>query len=355
MSKGASLKDCCAIVGLSENTVRNWRKHDGQEDRRTTARKGDPPNKITTEECKAIRNVLYSSTYADRSPHKIVPALADEGRYLCSESTMYRILKEDGATKRRTQQRKDDAPRIKPNLIATAPEQIFNWDITYLPSTIRGLYYRALLVLDMYSRRIMGYRIMYQDTLKDCSNYIQHLIETENLSGLEALHGDNGATLKGQTLASMLRSYGVLQSHSRPHVSNDNAYIESFFGTLKTDFRYPKEGFQNLEEAEAWMRNFVEWYNNEPHSGLNYVTPNQRHSGEEEAILVQRLEVFENARKKNPERFPNGVRKIRIPKVVCLIPMKDHEIMEYLQDKDQGKYFTEELKVLKELVLDIAG
>lgn len=149
LSEGASLKACCTVVGLSENTVRNWRAQDGQEDRRTTIRKADPSNKITLKERDAIREVLYSSSFADRSPHKIVPALADQGSYLCSESTMYRILKEDGAAKRRTQHRKEDIPRIKPNLIATAPEQVFNWDITYLPSTIRGLYYRALLILDM--------------------------------------------------------------------------------------------------------------------------------------------------------------------------------------------------------------
>lgn len=120
----------------------------------------------------------------------------------------------------------------------------------------------------------MGYRIMYQDTLKECSDYIRHLIETQNLSTLEALHGDNGATLKGQTLASILRSYGVLQSHSRPHVSNDNAYMESFFGTLKSDFRYPKEGFRSMEEAYEWMKDFVDdgkysLYTYDPTSGIH--------------------------------------------------------------------------------------
>lgn len=268
---------------------------------------------------------------------------------------MYRILREDGATLRRTQQRKEDVSRIKPNLIATAPEQVFNWDITYLPSNVRGLYYRALLILDMYTRKIMGHHVMYQDTLKKCSDYIRHLIETEDLSTLEWLHGDNGRTLKGQTLASMLRSYGVIQSHSRPHVSNDNAYIESFFGTLKTDFRYPREGFESMAEADEWMKDFVNWYNDEPHSSLNYVSPNQRHSGQEKDILMQRLEVFEKARQENPERFPNGVREIKIPKVVCLVPMEGHEIMEHLKEKEQGKYFAEELKVVEELVLKIAG
>lgn len=346
---------CCSVIGISENTIRAWLKEGGMEDRRTTTDKKNPSNKLTSMERKSVREVLYSETLADKSPHKIVPALADRGIYLCSESTMYRILREDNATARRTQSRKDDVPRIKPNLIATAPGQVFNWDITYLPSTVRGLYYRALLILDMYSRRIMGHQVMYQDTLKKCSDYVGHLIEKENLSTLEALHGDNGKTLKGQTLASMLRSYGVIQSHSRPNVSNDNAYIESFFGTLKTDFRYPKKGFKNITEADRWMKQFVEWYNKEPHSSLNYVSPNQRHNNEEEAILTQRLEVFEKARQSNPERFPNGVRKIRIPKVVCLIPMEDEAIEEYLKEKEPGKYFAEELKVVKELVLKIAG
>lgn len=347
------MNNSCELIGLSPNTVRNWRKQ-SQEDLRTTACKKNPANKITASEQEAIRDVLYSFSYADKSPHKIVPALADQGQYLCSESSMYRILREDGAIRRRTQKRKQDTPRLKPNLIATGPEQVFNWDITYLPTLVKGLYYRALLILDMYSRKIMGYRLMYQDTLKDCSDYIRDLILTNQITTLQALHGDNGTTLKGQTLASMLRSYGVLQSHSRPNVSNDNAYIESFFGTLKTDFRYPREGFGSMEAAEKWVSEFVDWYNNEPHCNLNYVSPNQRHNGQEEKILMKRLQVFENARTKNPERFPMGIRKISIPKVVCLIPMSDQEIIENLEEK-HGKYFAEEMKVVKELVLEIAS
>lgn len=182
------MKRSCSVIGISENTTRAWRKEGGLEDRRTTTNKKNPANKLTSKERKAVREVLYSEALADKSPHKIVPALADQGIYLCSESTMYRILRKDNATARRTQSRKEDVPRIKPNLIATAPGQVFNWDITYLPSTVSGLYYRALLVLDMYSRQIMGYHVMYQDTLKKCSDYIGHLIEKEDLCTLEALH-----------------------------------------------------------------------------------------------------------------------------------------------------------------------
>lgn len=344
------------MIGISPNTIRNWRNAIGTFDLRTTTDKGNPNNKLSEQEEQEVRNILYSTEYADLSPHKIVAKLADDkGKYICSESTMYRILRSDGATRRRTQIRKADKIKIKPNLVATRPEQVFNWDITFIPSYTKGFYWKVLIVMDMYSRKIMGFHSMEQDTLEQCSKYIKQMLQDKGIDKLESIHGDNGKTLKGQTLASMLRSLGVIQSHSRPRVSNDNAYIESFFGTLKTDYKYPSQGFKRQEDVNLWLASFIDWYNDEPHSNLNYVSPNQRHMGQEEEILSKRLQVFHKGYLKHPERFSRGIRKIKIPKIVCLLPMEDESIYAYL--KENGHKITDTVdgfKIAKELVLKTA-
>ena len=323
---------------------------------RTTINKGNPKNKLSKQEEQETRDILYSSEYADISPHKIVAKLADDkGQYICSESSMYRILRRDGATRRRTQIRKADRIKTKPNLIATRPEQVFNWDITFMPSYVKGFYWKVLIVMDMYSRKIMGFHSMEQDTLEQCSKYIKQMLQSKKIDNLESLHGDNGSTLKGQTLASMLRSLGVIQSHSRPSVSNDNAYIESFFGTLKTDYKYPSQGFKTQEDVNLWLASFIDWYNDEPHSNLNYVSPNQRHMGQEEEILSNRLQVFHKGYLKHPERFSRGIRKIRIPKIVCLLPMEDEDIFEYLKESEYKLTDgVDGFRIAKELVVKIA-
>lgn len=320
-------------MGITANTYRNWLKNGSGEDRRTTADKTNPSNKLSEKECSEVLEILYSEEFGDKSPHKVVPLLADRGKYICSESTMYRVLDEEKANKRRTQKRKDDTVRLKPNLVAQRPGQVINWDITYLPSSVKGVFYKALVLIDMFSRKIVNFRIFHQDTLENTRNHIRSVFVDNGLTIPEWIHGDNGSTLKGQTLASMLRSLGVIQSHSRPNVSNDNAYIESFFGTLKTDFRYPSGGFRTIEDSEKWMESFIRWYNDEPHSGINYVSPNQRHEGLDKEILEKRKKVFEKAREKYPERFGKRIRKIEYQGVVTLIPMKEEEITEYLENE----------------------
>lgn len=335
--KGAPLKSCCEIVGIAENTYRSWIKNAKTEDKRTTVDKSNPANKLTDSEIKEVYELLYSEEYADKTPHKIVPQLADKGKYICSESTMYRLLKEDKANKIRTLNRKENAVRMRPNLVAERAGQVYNWDITYLPTLIKGIYFRALLIIDMFSRRIMSYKVFYQDTLSRTQEYIKEEFVKCGLRIPEWIHGDNGKTLKGKTLANLLRSLGVIQSHSRPHVSNDNAYIESFFGTMKTNFRYPKNGFETLEEADRWLGEFIEWYNNEPHSGINYVSPNQRYSGEDKEILERRKKVFEEARIRTPERFGKE-KEIKYQNVVTLTPMTGEEITEYIEnERKSGK------------------
>lgn len=329
-SKGADLKACCSVVGIAPNTYRSWVRQGDAEDGRTTRDKFNPANKLTEVEVQAVYDVLYSTRYADKNPHKIVAALADEGKYLCSESTMYRLLKAEKATVRRTQKRKEDRIRVKPNIIARRPGQALNWDITFLPSRVAGLYYKVLVILDMYSRKIVSFRLF--DSLEATKEYLKEEFLENGLTIPEWLHGDNGKTLKGQTLASMLRGLGVIQSHSRPRVSNDNPYIESLFGTLKTNLKYPVGGFGSMQEAAEWLEGFVGEYNNEPHSSLLYTTPNERHEGKDKEILERRRVVFEKARQLHPERYSSKIRCTELDEVVTLTPMTSEEIKEYIRN-----------------------
>lgn len=332
--QGATLIDCCEVVGIAPNTYRNWTRDGERADRRTTVDKRNPVNKLSEKEEEEVYKVLYSEKYADKNPYKIVAKLADDGQYLCSESTMYRLLGRHSATVRRTQNRKADQVHVKPNIVAERPGQVLNWDITFLPSYIKGIFYKALVLIDMYSRKIVSFRLFYQDSLEATKEYVREEFVENGLTIPEWLHGDNGKTLKGQTLASMLRNLGVFQSHSRPRVSNDNPYIESFFGTLKTDLKYPKKGFSTIEDAAKWMEEFVERYNKEPHSSLLYISPNDRHEGKEKKILKKRRRVFEAAKARHPERFGDKIRQLELKKVVTLTPMTYEEITEYQYNKN---------------------
>lgn len=333
--KGPTIRACCKIIGISANTYRSWLK--SCEDKRTTTNKTNPKNKLREEEIEEIRDILYSEEFADKSPHKIVPLLANEGIYKCSESTMYRILRKDKATKRRTQNRKEDQVRVRPNLVAVKPNEIYNWDVTYIPSKVAGIYFRMLVIIDMYSRKIIGFKMMHIDTLEMNQKFLEEIIAKYGNNEIKFVHGDNGRTVKGATLSETLRRLGVINTHSRPHVSNDNPYIESFFGTTKTMIEYPKDGFNTIEEVEEWMTKFVKYYNNELHSGIGYVTPNERFEGKDRKILAKRKEVYKRAYKDHPERFPRGIKKFNYQEVVTLNPMKEEEIQEYLKNKKESK------------------
>ncbi len=248
MEKGASFKDCCKTIEISENTLRAWsKKIEGDKRNLKTGR--IPANKLSEEEEEKVREKVYSKEFADESPHKICETLLERGEYICSASTMYRILRKDEASGRRTQNRKSDEARVKPCIISTRPMQVFNWDITFLRTTVNNFFFKVLFILDMYTKEIVGYNVMEADSLENNLNFIVNLLTEKNIKTLEILHGDNGSTLKAIKLEDALRNFGVLKTYSRPHVSNDNPYIESFFGTMKTNIKYPKEGFGTKAEA----------------------------------------------------------------------------------------------------------
>jgi putative transposase len=265
--------------------------------------------------------VMNSPDYCGMSPKQIVPALAEKGTYLASESTMYRLLRNHKQLKHR-EPIHPRTPRPKPSQVATGPNQLWSWDITYLKSSVRGLFFYLYLVVDVWSRKIVGWTVEPKESAEYASDLIWQICEATGLdpAGI-VLHSDNGGPMRGSTMLATLQWLGIVPSFSRPHVRDDNPYSEALFRTLKYRPSYPRRPFANIEEARAWVADFVDWYNNHHrHSGINFVTPADRHEGRHVAILKQRQKVIEQARAKHPERWTGDIRSCTPVDTVYLNP-----------------------------------
>lgn len=295
------------MLGLSVRTLQRW-EASGITDRRKGSR-AKPTNALSEAERCQLRAITLSPPYQDMSPKKIVPALADTGVYLGSESTLYRILREYKLLAHRNAAK--PVTRVRPkSLVALGPNEIWSWDVSYLPTTVRGMFFYLYLILDIFSRKIVGWQIHERESAEHASALMRQTCLDENLvTGPLALHADNGAPMKGATMLATLQKLGVMPSFSRPSVSNDNPYSESLFRTVKYCPQYPEQPFVCLDEARQWMVSFVQWYNHQHlHSGIQFVTPDQRHRGEDKAILQHRHNVYRLAKQAHPERWSGNTR-----------------------------------------------
>lgn len=315
---GARLGPACETLGISKRTVERWRGQDVGDDRREGP-KSPPPNKLTKQERQKIVSAMNSPEHRDLSPNQIVPLLADKGRYLGSESSFYRILREEDLLHHREPSR--PAVHTRPSeKVATGPSQVWSWDITYLASPIRGAFFYLYLVMDIWSRKIMGWEVHTTENMELSSAMIRRLCKENDVDPDQLnLHADNGGPMKGATMLATLEKLGVAASFSRPRVSDDNPYSESLFRTLKYRPEYPKRPFESIEAAIAWVAGFVRWYNEEHlHSEISFVTPGDRHAGRDISILKNRDEVYEQARQKNPSRWSGKTRNWTAPTKVVL-------------------------------------
>jgi len=320
---GARQSKACEIIGISAKTLQRWQQSDDQRDGRIDAIHS-PTNKLTEIERQRIINIANEPEYANLSPSKIVPKLADKGLYLASEATVYRILNEENQQKHR-EKSKPGRTVVKPEpLIATGPNQIYSWDITYLPTTVRGLFFYLYVMMDVYSRKIVGWQVHAQESSALASDLMVDVCHREKIKKNQVtLHSDNGSPMKGATMLATLQQLGVMPSFSRPSVSNDNPYSESLFRTLKYRPEYPEQAFADIAAARVWVQTFVSWYNDEHlHSSIKFVTPAQRHRGQDKAILSQRKEVYLKARSKHPERWSGVTRNWNWETEVHLNPGK---------------------------------
>jgi transposase InsO family protein len=324
---GARREAACAVIGLCARTLERWRggKVEDQRHGPTTS----PANKLTAAERQAALKVVNEPRFRDRSPNQIVPLLADEERYVASESTLYRILREEGLLRHRGRAK---APVRRPPKahIAKAPNQVWSWDITYLKSPVRGVFFYLYMVVDVWSRKVVGWAVHDVESAALAATLFESTCKSMRLNprGI-VLHADNGGPMKGSTMVATLERLGVLASYSRPHVSDDNPYSEALFRTLKYRPGFPTKPFLDVTAAHAWVSAFVTWYNSEHlHSGVRFVTPGDRHAGKDAAILAKRHRVYEVARAKNPARWTTATRNWTPIADVYLNPAEPHCIAE---------------------------
>jgi putative transposase len=309
---------------ISLRTFQRWVR-DGDDavaaDSRTTGTRPAPANKLSEGERAEILAVANSEEFASLPPSQIVPALADRGVYVASESSFYRVLKTAAQQHHRGRAKKPSG-RVVTSHCATGSNQVWSWDITWLPAAVKGQFYYWYMVLDVFSRKIVGHEVHVAESAELASVLMRRASLAEGLAGRSlVLHSDNGSAMKGSTMLATLEQLGVAPSFSRPRVSNDNAYAESLFRTCKYRPDYPSKPFASLEEARAWTQKFVRWYNQEhKHSGLKFVTPAQRHSGQDAAILTLREQVYRDARNRNPGRWSRDTRNWKLEDQVWLNP-----------------------------------
>jgi transposase InsO family protein len=319
MDQGAGKAKACAILGVTERTLQRWESSGMQDGRQTRIQ--TPRNKLSEQERQEVLECCNRPENQSLSPKQIVPRLADQGVYVASESSFYRILRDEKQMNHRGRETRAGNQYRPEEYVTTGPDEVYSWDITYLRSGIRGLFFYLYLFMDIYSRKIVGWEVLEEESSESAADLLRKIYLKQGLSSKfpVVLHSDNGSPMKGATMLATMQKLGVIPSFSRPSVSNDNAYSESLFRTMKYAPAYPDQPFGSLEEARAWVGNFVNWYNLEHrHSEIQYVTPEQRHRGEDAGILAQRERVYEAARKRHPERWSGETRNWSPVKQVVL-------------------------------------
>ena len=273
------------------------------------------PRALTPLEKTVVREVLNSARFQDQAPREVYATLLDEEQYLCSWRTMYRILAENQEIRERRNQLQHPV-YAKPELLATHPNQVWSWDITKLRGAVTWTYYYLYVILDVYSRYVVGWMVAERESEELAQALIRATCDKQGIQpGQLTLHADNGSAMIAKSVAQLLIDLDVVQSHSRPHVSDDNPYSEAQFKTLKYRPDYP-ERFGSLVEARTWAQTFFAWYNTDHHhTGLGLLTPIGVHSGQAETILQKRQQVLDKAYAAHPERF------VKHPPVPAQLPV----------------------------------
>lgn len=311
VTAGARRVMACAELEISERTFRRWTK-DGQiqSDQRPIVPRPEPANKLSEYERAAVLEVCNCEEFASLPPSQIVPTLADQGRYLASESSFYRILRADGQQHHRGRAKPPVRRKPPTSYQANVPCQVWTWDITWVPGPIAGMFFYLYLIVDIFSRKIVGWEVHERESAELAAQLIEKAVLAQGciLKPL-VLHADNGSPMKGATMKTTMERLGITASYSRPRVSNDNPFSEALFRTCKYRPDWPSKGFATQAEAQAWVKSFVSWYNSEHlHSAIRFVTPDTRHSGQDQASLANRTMIYEKARTKKPERWSGKTR-----------------------------------------------
>jgi len=321
LSNGARISAISSFSEISERTIQRWRKNNIIDLRKGSKR--TVPHKLTEEEKANIVSISCSPEFKDNYPPEIVAKLAEKGLYIASEASFYRVLKEKRLL---THRRRSKVPvkRRKPRLVATEPNQVYSWDITWLKTDVAGLYYYLYLVVDIFSRKIVHWEVHDSESSEKAAEMLRKLSAKTIVRGI-TLHSDNGSPMKGYSMLAMMQALNIIPSFSRPRVSTDNPYSESLFRTMKYRPLYPVR-FSSQQMAHEWVKNFVYWYNREHlHSSISFVTPHDRHYGKDRTILEARKETYRKAYLNNPARWSRGPKLWERKEIVYINPISDEK------------------------------
>ena len=317
-------------MGLSQRTLTRWRADDGsiKPDKRPDAEKVAQSHQLTEAEEWAIIVTCKLPEYRSLPPSQIVPLLADKGIYIASESSFYRVLRKYEQVNHRGRMQPARKVPEPTSFTATGPNQVYTWDISYCPSEVRGEHWYLYLIMDIFSRKVIAWEVHEVESGELAKQLIERALLREGCwHNPPVLHSDNGAPMTSHTLRARLMELGMTMSYSRPRVSNDNPYSESLFKTVKYCPDWPAKGFKSLQAVREWMLAFEHAYNEKHlHSGINFVTPDTRHRGEDCEQLAQRKKVYERAKEQNPRRWSGQTRNWTVTGPVSLNPSKLKEI-----------------------------
>ena len=330
-SAGARLQPACEVIGITPRTHQRWTREGGvRADHRSSAKRPVPANALRAEETQAILDVCHRPANASLPPEQIVVRLMDEeARYLGSVSTFYRVLRRHGELAHRGRAKAPKRHARPSTYHATGANQVWSWDCTWLPGPVKGTYYYLVLIMDIYSRKVVGWEVNLAESADNAQGILERAMLAEQVHDQPlVLHADNGSSFKAATLLEKLRDLNIEPSFSRPRVSNDNPYSEALFRTCKYVPNYPVNGFEKIDQARQWVLGFVRWYNQQHrHSAIRFVTPAQRHDGKDTAILANRHCINQAARAQNPNRWSGNTRNWKPVGTVALNPALEPEVM----------------------------
>lgn len=312
------IRKACAVLGVVRSQVYRARR---AAERVAHPPRPKPERSLSATERQAVLAVLSEGRFQDSPPREVYATLMDEGRYLCSWRTMYRILHAHQQVQERRNQRRH-TQYARPELLATHANQLWSWDITRLRGLGKWTYFYLYVILDVFSRYVVGWTVALQENTPLAQEFIATTCERQGIQpGQLTVHADRGQIMTSKPLALLLSDLGVTKTHSRPHVSNDNPYSEAQFKTLKYGPTYP-DRFSDLSEARRWCWNFFTWYNHQHHhTGIALLTPADVHYGRAQRVLERRQQILETAYQQHPERFVKGLpRPQALPAAVWINP-----------------------------------
>ncbi len=328
---GARRSKACAELNISERTLRRWTTG-GQvgADQRPLIARPVPRNKLSEQERTAVLDICNSAEFASLPPSQIVPKLADQGKYLASETSFYRILRTYGQQHHRGRAKPPVRRKPPASYKASAPCQVWTWDITWMPGPVAGMFFYLYLIVDIFSRKIVGWEVHERESADLAAKLVQQTVWAEGcVSQPLVLHADNGSPMKGATMKVTMEKLGITPSYSRPRVSNDNPFSEALLRTCKYRPDWPGNGFATKTEAQTWVKSFARWYNGmHLHSAIRFVTPNARHAGLDRETLASRAILYANARAQKPERWSGPPRNWQPAGPVWLNPERDNSANE---------------------------